>query len=223
VQPKRRTRITTASRRMASKGARSGPQRRETKNLRNQTDAVRTCDPGATGSVTLSQSRLDHRHQRARLRRGFFYRREQPGRAISALLMGCRSCEHGSCQCLRTRQGELDPQRAKINGCAVHGVLRRDSWRPDDTSAPVATVPDPHVRCRRLDMRNSSAAHARRRVEGRLSLASSRCGFRLDLAVASRTYSKRSTGVASLDPERGNVNDCAMDGVLRRDNSVLGA
>jgi hypothetical protein len=43
-----------------------------------------------------------------------------------------------------------------------------------------------------------------------------RCGFRLDLAVASRTYSKCSIGVGQLDPERGNVNDCAVDGVLRR-------
>ena len=44
----------------------------------------------------------------------------------------------------------------------------------------------------------------------------SRCGFRLHLAVASRTYSKCSIGVGQLDPERGNANDCAVDEVLRR-------
>ena len=47
-------------------------------------------------------------------------------------------------------------------------------------------------------------------------LVDSRRGFRLDLAVASRAYSKRSMGVGQLDPERGNVNDCAVDEVLRR-------
>ena len=52
--------------------------------------------------------------------------------------------------------------------------------------------------------------------KARFSSASSRCGFRLDLAVASRTYSKCSVGVDQLDPERGNVNDCAVREVLRR-------
>ena len=50
----------------------------------------------------------------------------------------------------------------------------------------------------------------------------SRCGFRLDLAVASRTYSKRSIGVGELDPECGNINDCAVDGVSRRDRCRAG-
>ena len=55
--------------------------------------------------------------------------------------------------------------------------------------------------------------------KARFSSATSRCGFRLDRAVASRTYSKCSIGVGQLDPERGNVNDCAVDGVLRRDSA----
>ena len=52
--------------------------------------------------------------------------------------------------------------------------------------------------------------------------ASSRCGFKLDRAVASRAYSKGSIGWAQPDPERGNVNDCAVDGILRR-HTVLAA
>jgi hypothetical protein len=31
-------------------------------------------------------------------------------------------------------------------------------------------------------------------------------------------YSKSIIGVGELAPKRGNVNDCALDGVLRRDN-----
>jgi len=46
--------------------------------------------------------------------------------------------------------------------------------------------------------------------------ASSRCRFRPDLALARRAYSKGSMGVAELDPERGNINDGPVDGVLRR-------
>jgi hypothetical protein len=38
-------------------------------------------------------------------------------------------------------------------------------------------------------------------------------------AVASRAYSKWSIGVGELDAERGNVNDCTVDEVLRRHRS----
>ena len=92
-----------------------------------------------------------------------------------------------------TQRTELGPLRALPTARHTRVVLRRSPW-------PGAV----------------GAAHARRRVGPRLSVASSPRGFRLDLAVASRTYSKRSTGVASLDPERGNVKDCAVDGVLSR-------
>jgi hypothetical protein len=51
------------------------------------------------------------------------------------------------------------------------------------------------VRCRQLDMRES---------------------LRGDLAAASRTYSQRTIGVGELRPKRENINDCAVDGVLRR-------
>jgi hypothetical protein len=50
----------------------------------------------------------------------------------------------------------------------------------------------------------------------RFSRTSSRSGFRLELAVASRAYSRSIIGVGELDPERGNVNDCAVNEVLRR-------
>jgi len=36
--------------------------------------------------------------------------------------------------------------------------------------------------------------------------------------VPSRAYSKTIIEVGELDPERGNVNDCAVDEVLRRHN-----
>jgi hypothetical protein len=51
----------------------------------------------------------------------------------------------------------------------------------------------------------------------RFSRASSRCDFTLDRAVASRAYNKSIIGVGELAPKRGNVNDRALDGVLRRD------
>jgi len=53
--------------------------------------------------------------------------------------------------------------------------------------------------------------------KARFCRASSRWAFRLDLAVASRAYSKSIIGVGELAPKRGNVNDCSLDGVLRRD------
>jgi hypothetical protein len=52
------------------------------------------------------------------------------------------------------------------------------------------------------------------------SRASPRCDFRLDLAVASTAYSKSIIEAGELDPERGNVNDCAVDEVLRRHNDA---
>ncbi|MGB8332810.1 MAG: DUF4215 domain-containing protein, partial [Polyangiales bacterium] len=45
---------------------------------------------------------------------------------------------------------------------------------------------------------------------------SSSCDFRLDLAVASRACSKTIIGIGEPDAERRNVNDCAVDEVLRR-------
>jgi hypothetical protein len=61
----------------------------------------------------------------------------------------------------------------------------------------------------RLVLRCTMASCCRK---ARFSTASSRCDVRLDLAVASRAYSTRSIGVGSLDPERGNVSDFAVDG-----------
>ena len=52
--------------------------------------------------------------------------------------------------------------------------------------------------------------------EARFCRASSRCGFRLDRAVARRTYSEGSIGVGQLDPDRANISDRAVDGILRR-------
>lgn len=54
--------------------------------------------------------------------------------------------------------------------------------------------------------------------DARFSRASSRCDFRFDRAVANRGYSRSIIGVGELDPERGNVNDCAVNEVLRRHN-----
>ena len=58
------------------------------------------------------------------------------------------------------------------------------------------------------------------RPRARFCRASSGCDFRLELAVASRAYSKSIIAVGELEPERGNVNDCAVDGVLRRHRIV---
>lgn len=52
--------------------------------------------------------------------------------------------------------------------------------------------------------------------EAKFSRASSRRDLRLDLAVASRAQSKSIVRVSELDPKHENVNDCALDGVLRR-------
>ena len=70
----------------------------------------------------------------------------------------------------------------------------------------------------RLVLRCTMASCCRK---ARFCRASSRCGFGLGLAVASRAYSKGGVGVGELDPERGNVSDCAVDGVLRRHRSML--
>ena len=56
--------------------------------------------------------------------------------------------------------------------------------------------------------------------KARFSRASSRCDLRLDRAVASRAYKQVKHQGGELDPEDGNVNDCALDEVLRRHSAV---
>ena len=84
-----------------------------------------------SGKLVPTSHRWGHRHQRARLLPGFFCRRVQPGRAISALLTGVSQ--------LRTRIMEMSTDAAGLS--PLHSTPTRGRSPIAATLEAVARVP----------------------------------------------------------------------------------